>query len=126
MNYQSSNFREGVTKECPTCGHIKETAPISFDNKAGIALCEGVFVHVTPMQALIMREMVEVYPQILPMERMITSVYGHRVIDDPAMSIRVTIHRLRKALRGARFPFAIRATHVGRGGGGGYWLERGQ
>lgn len=120
MNYQSSQYREGVTRVCPVCGHEKQRAPVEIDFTRSVAVLGDWQLRLTLTEAKILHALARTFPHVCPYERIAEGVWGYRItmIDGPAEMIKVVVCRLRKRLAAHGAPFAIKTTH-----GSGYWLE---
>lgn len=120
MNYQSSHFREGITKVCPTCGHVALPDPITVDLSTGIVSCDNWTLNVTVKQSLLLEALAKAYPRGLSHEAVLDSLQGHYAdsIDSPRKLIATYVCILRRRLADRGAPFTIKTNW-----GVGYSLE---
>jgi DNA-binding response OmpR family regulator len=123
MNYQPREFRAGVTKRCPTCGHMHKASGLDglqIDHATGSVALGGWSTKVEAKHGLVLEAIAAAFPRGVTKGYLIDAAYGRWACEimNPEQAIDTAICRLRRNLRLTGAPFTIKCRRRA-----GYWLE---
>lgn len=108
---------DDILCRCPTCGAPYQAERPLVDLERNLFICRQGQARVTPREAEVLSVIVEGFPRVVSVSRIVARVYGVLEPDSAVGCVRVIICRVRPSLR--KLGWAIRT-----GSARGYALER--